>query len=228
MKRACVVLGGDRDNVRIEGYDLVICADSGYERLRKGDRPTHLVGDMDSIGASALKEAVSSGIILSIHPKEKDLSDGEAAVMTAISEGADDITIEGTFGDRSDHLLSTFHILHLIPRGIASRIRLGKDVISLIRGGEKVTIEEPPRVISLIPASTGTTVTTEGLKYALRCEKLDLGSTRGIHNEPSSERPSLTVHSGSVYLVLSGDADSEWAERGVDTSPRPISPKERP
>jgi thiamine pyrophosphokinase len=200
--KACVVLGGGSDLVEVGGYDLVICADSGYSRLKPGYLPTHLVGDMDSISPEDLEIAMAKGIATSIHPAEKDFSDGEAAISLALSEGADDLTIEGTLGNRTDHLLSTFALLHIVPATVRCRLRIGSDLIYLIRSGEEMTLKGPPPIISLVPACGGCVVSTFGTKYDLDREELGLGSTRGIHNEPVSESPRITVHSGAVFLVL--------------------------
>jgi thiamine pyrophosphokinase len=203
MKKACVVLGGGSDEVPTDGYDLVICADSGYMRLQRGKRPDYLVGDMDSIDPRSLEGAKNAGIRTILYPAAKDLSDGEAALNLALSERADDITIEGTLGDRSDHLLSTFQLLHIVPRGTACRLKLGADMILLVREGEELEIPEPAPIISLIPSCEGVVVSTSGMKYDLRSEILPMGTTRGIHNEPTGGKVGLTVHAGSVFLVLS-------------------------
>jgi thiamine pyrophosphokinase len=184
-------------------YDIVVCADSGYERLMPGRRPDYLVGDMDSIPPHMLEEARRMGVRTIVHPVDKDLSDGEAALMLAIAEGADDVTIEGTLGDRSDHLLSTFQLLHAVPRGTDCRLRLGSDMIFLVREGETRVLHGPNRIISVVPSCEGAMVSTRGMRYELDRELLPLGSTRGIHNEPTQDDPSLTVHSGAAFLVVS-------------------------
>ena len=204
MKRACVVLGGGSDAVRTDGYDLVICADSGYSRLLPGERPDYIVGDMDSIDHRSLERAKKAMIKMIIYPSDKDRSDGEAALKLALAEGADDITLEGTLGDRSDHLLTTFQLLHTVPKGIACRLKLGNDRIMLVREGEDMVITHDAPIISLVPSCEGCVVSTKGMRYDLRSEGLPLGTTRGIHNEPAGRAPTLSVHSGSVFLVLSG------------------------
>lgn len=204
MKRACVVLGGGADPVRTDTYDIVICADSGYGRLLPGKRPDYLVGDMDSIPPHMLEEARNSGVRTMVYSIDKDLSDGEAALNLAIAEGADEVTIEGTLGDRSDHLLSTFQLLHVVPRGTECRLMLGSDVIFLVREGETRVLNRPTRIISVVPSCEGAVVSTRGMRYELDRQSLPLGSTRGIHNEPTGPCPSLTVHSGAAFLVVSG------------------------
>jgi len=141
-----------------------------------------------------------------VHPRHKDLSDGEAALHLAIAAGASDITIEGTLGERSDHLLSTFHLLHLVPDGISGRLHLGKDTITLLKPGRRV-IRDPPPLISLLPASEKVRITTQGLLFPLRDEWLTMGSTRGVHNEPASGEPWVEVSDGMAYLILSPGTD---------------------
>jgi thiamine pyrophosphokinase len=134
-------------------------------------------------------------------PEEKDLSDGEAAIGVAIEEGANDITIEGTLGERTDHLLSTYHLLRMVPETIDARLHIGNDTISLLGPG-KHSISEAAPIISILPMTLMAKVRTEGLKYALIGEEIALGSTRGIHNEPASVQPMVEVIEGYVFLIL--------------------------
>ncbi|MDG6223950.1 MAG: thiamine diphosphokinase [Candidatus Thermoplasmatota archaeon] len=204
MVRACVVLGGSIEPVDTAGYDIVICADSGYSRvLGTGRRPDHLVGDMDSLDPGLLERAVTEGIDIVRYPIDKDISDGEASLKLAIDSGADLIIIEGATGSRSDHMISMFQMLESVPQDIEAWLHIGGDRIRLMREGQWMELTDPPPVISLLPVAEDVRIKTDGLRYDLDGEKLLRGSTRGIHNEASSPKPRIEVIQGSLLLVLS-------------------------
>jgi thiamine pyrophosphokinase len=203
MKRACIVLGGGDDSIYVSGFDMVICADSGYRRLSERGQATHLVGDMDSLDTSMIREARDLEVDIRLFPIDKDLSDGEAALIVAIEEGADEIVIEGTMGDRSDHLLSTFFLLQAVPTHVKASLHMGNDTIILLRPGPPVVMNDPPRVISILSATEEVKVSTWGLRFSLSGEILKKGSTRGIHNEAVSELPKVQVLEGMAFLILS-------------------------
>lgn len=204
MVRACVVLGGSTEPVNTAGYDIVICADSGYSRVMdSGRKPDHLVGDMDSLDPGLLERAMNEGIDIVRYPLDKDISDGEASLKLAIDSGADLIVIEGATGSRSDHLISMFNMLESIPQNIEAWLHIGGDRIRLVRGGEWLELSDPPPVISLLPVTEDVLLRTDGLRYDLDGEKLHRGSTRGIHNEALSPTPRIKVIKGALLLVLS-------------------------
>jgi len=199
-----VVLGGEDAQVTISGYDMVICADSGYRRIStQGQRPTHLIGDMDSLDEASLADAAARGIDIIRYPEEKELSDGEAALLLAIEKGSTEVTIMGTLGSRSDHLLSTYLLLSRIPKGTKGELRIGDDRILLVREGETVDIQGECRIISLVPYCEGTVISTLGLRYHLDRETLEYGTTRGIHNEKVGPAASVEVLSGGAFLIIS-------------------------
>ena len=204
MVRACVVLGGSTEPVNTAGYDIVICADSGYSRVMDtGRRPDHLVGDMDSLDPGLLERAVTEGVDIVRYPLDKDISDGEASLKLAIDSGADFIVLEGATGSRSDHLISTFQMLETIPSSIEAWLHIGGDRIRLMREGQRLELSDPPPVISLLPVTEDVLLKTDGLRYDLVGEKLHRGSTKGIHNEALSPTPRIEVIRGTLLLVLS-------------------------
>src|SRR5205823_14427089 len=97
----------------IASADLVIAADSGAATaLQHGCPPAIIVGDFDSLDpltAQQLQEQGSRGIAV---PVEKDETDTELAVRTAIKQGATAITILGWLGGaRFDHTMANILLL---------------------------------------------------------------------------------------------------------------------
>ena len=92
---------------RPEEGDLVIAADAGYRNATlMGVHINLLIGDFDSLGM--IPDDVDEVLRL---PTEKDDTDTQIAVDTAIERGADEIVIVGSTSGRLDHAMSTLAIL---------------------------------------------------------------------------------------------------------------------
>ena len=91
-----------------EKDDLIIAADAGYLTAKEmGIVPDVLLGDFDTLG----ERNIPDGIECLRVPREKDDTDTQLAVRTAIERGAKEIVIIGGLGGRIDHTLSTLAIL---------------------------------------------------------------------------------------------------------------------
>ena len=93
--------------------DLIIAADSGYLGAQKlGIRPDILLGDFDSLGDVKTPDSVKRLQV----PSEKDFTDTQLAVDTAIKNGATEIVIIGGLDGRLDHTLSNLAILEQLSK----------------------------------------------------------------------------------------------------------------
>jgi thiamine pyrophosphokinase len=184
---------------------LIIGADSGGATLLAlGVTPHLLVGDMDSIGADAFDSLKKKGVeIIEVSP-EKDFTDSELAVKTALDRGATDLVIFGAIGDRLDHTLANISLLEYAQeRRAAARIvtedqeayLLTADVVNPIPGEIGSTVS----LISLSDPTTG--VTTHDLKYPLKEASLELLSPLGVSNEISGPNPWVEFWEGRLLLV---------------------------
>ena len=91
-----------------KGGDLCIAADVGYQNaLKLGVKIDILLGDFDSLGTPPPDKQLE---ILTV-PAEKDFTDTQLAVQTALERGADDIVIIGGLSGRLDHTLSSLAIM---------------------------------------------------------------------------------------------------------------------
>jgi thiamine pyrophosphokinase len=189
----------------IKDAGLIIAADSGGEALLLlGIVPDILVGDMDSIGADVFAEISGRGARVIEVPPEKDFTDTELAVRTALDRGAKEIVICGALGGRLDHTLANISLLVLAQeRGVTARIvtedqeayLLAADVVNTIAGAIGKTVS----LIALSDPTTG--VTTHDLKYPLREANLTLLSPLGVSNEISGPNPYVEFWEGRLLLV---------------------------
>lgn len=86
----------------------LIAADSGLDAaIDAGLTCTRLVGDLDSVSASARMWAYAHGVAIDEHPTDKDSTDTELALTEAATTGTDGLLLVGGVGDRIDHLLGT-------------------------------------------------------------------------------------------------------------------------
>src|SRR5207248_10309388 len=99
---AVVVADGDlapEDADVARKADLIIAADGGARWLEGQElRPHLVVGDLDSLDEPTIERLLGSGARITRHPAEKDASDTELALATAVASGADRIGVRGAFG----------------------------------------------------------------------------------------------------------------------------------
>ncbi len=81
--------------------DFPVAVDGGLHHLKRlGIKPQLLIGDLDSVSAGELAEAMDAGIEIQRFPPEKDQTDLELALEYALKAGYAQIVIAYPFGDR--------------------------------------------------------------------------------------------------------------------------------
>jgi thiamine pyrophosphokinase len=174
----------------------VICADGGARHAAKlGLEPHFVVGDMDSLPkplpASWRKTVYWCDF-------DESRSDFEKALDFARDIGCDRLYVAGATGGRLDHELVNVSVaaregrrapLAMVGRGVAQLVGPGRCPVPAAKG----------KTFSLLAAGGPALVTLAGARYPLKRSRLVPGS-RGLSNL-SAGSPSLTVHSGWVWLV---------------------------
>ncbi len=214
--RALVVTGGRledafaEDYIRRHAWDMAIAVDSGMGFFcRSGRTPDYIVGDFDSADPKELSHFAREGKakILRFEP-EKDETDTEIAIRTAIGKGCDSIHLLGATGSRIDHVMGNIHLLGMaMERGAEcvmadpnNRIRLARSSFSLSRG------EQYGTYVSLFPFTPqvrGLTLT--GFKYPLRDAVLECYHSLGVSNEIVGERAEVSFREGTLLVIESRD-----------------------
>jgi thiamine pyrophosphokinase len=189
----------------LQPADLLIAADGGgHHFLTLGLTPAVIIGDCDSIKATALDALVRAGAQLIRHPVDKDQTDLELALDYAIDQKCDEILVFGALGGRWDQSLANL-LLTGIKRLATIPIRLidGPQTALVIRGGETLPLTGAPGdTISLIPlASAASGIYTTGLQYPLADESLPFGTTRGISNRLQGERAEISLAEGLLICI---------------------------
>ena len=211
-----IFIGGDppHPNVRqhLPADAFVIAADSGYAHaIAMGFVPNELVGDMDSITAVDLSDARDSNILISQFPTDKDLTDTEIAITSAIARQSTHITVVSGGGDRFDHVLGMVHSLASCALTVDTTLLIGTARVSYATYTKEFRITtQPGDTISLIPIGGAATVTTTGLQWELDHDTLQSFSSRGVSNIATGESVSISVTDGSLaviepFFINSGD-----------------------
>ena len=207
--RAIIIAGGQAESQGWQRWvregDWIIGADGGAARaLSWGLRPDLVIGDMDSLPEAARAVLVSEGCRFIEHPRAKDETDLELALVHAVREGAKEITVLGALGGRLDHSLANILLLTLPSlAGVSVRIAEGEQQALLARGGEVVDLEGARGdLVSLVPlGGDARGVTTRGLAWSLEEDTLRFGSSRGVSNEMTANKAGIQVGEGLLLIV---------------------------
>ena len=206
--KALIYTGGHIDPSNItehpKGEDLCIAADAGYRNaLTLGVKPTIVLGDFDSLGDCDLPKETERMQV----PAEKDFTDTQLAVDTAIQKGATEIVIIGGLDGRLDHTLSNLAILEdLHQRKIHAIITDGKNRVRYVHSTSTLIAKSGFRYVSLLTLSEKAKgVDIEGCKYPLKNATLNRNFQYAVSNEITGNCALISVRKGGVYIVESAE-----------------------
>lgn len=184
--------------------DMVIAADSGAATaLQFGYTPAVVVGDFDSLEALPLQQLQARGSQFARVAAEKDETDTELAVLTAIERGATAITILGALGGaRFDHTMANVMLLAAFESP-AMRIVDGPSTCWLLHGPGSTEISgHSGDLLSLIPLTAEASgISTANLYYPLHGETLRFGKPRGVSNVLTADRATVSLQSGLLLVI---------------------------
>lgn len=202
MSKAVIICAG-----RIEKYDyiktfigegdFVICADGGYEHAMKmGVEPNLTVGDFDSYRDDV------KGEVRRFNP-EKDYTDSDIAVKTALEMGFDTIVLLGATGTRMDHTLANIGLLeYILQNGKEGYLADDDNIITVINKDSVIERCEGWH-LSLIPIGEVKGVTLENLKYPLEDYTLSFAQARAVSNEFTDKDAVIRIKEGSLIVIKS-------------------------
>lgn len=190
-----------------EKGDLIIAADAGYLTAKEMRiTPDILLGDFDTLG----EENVPDGIECSRVPAEKNETDTQLAVQTAIERGAGEIVIIGGLSGRIDHTLSTLAILEDLWERKEGRIYAtltdGKNRVRFIRNSGTILPRSQYRYFSLIAADEVVKgVTLDGCKYPLKNGRISRRHQWAVSNEIDGNCALIEIKRGGAWIIESVD-----------------------
>ncbi|MBQ9087122.1 MAG: thiamine diphosphokinase [Clostridia bacterium] len=185
-----------------KGDDLCIAADSGYENaLALGEKVHLLLGDFDSLRATDIPRETERLQV----PAEKDFTDTQLAVDTALKKGATEICIVGGLDGRLDHTLSNLAILEdLHAKKIYATITNGYNRVRYIESTSTLVARSGFRYLSLLCLSEKAKgVSIEGCKYPLKNAALTRSFQYAVSNEITGNCALVSVRKGGIYIIES-------------------------
>ena len=206
-RHTLIFIGGDppHPNVRqhLPSDAYVIAADSGYAHaVAMGFQPDELVGDMDSITAVDLSDARDSNILITQFPANKDLTDTEIAIASALKHDSSHVTVVSGGGDRFDHILGMVHSLASIARTVCTTLLIGRARVSYVSYTKEFKFDtQAGTIVSLLPIGRDATVTTTGLQWELENDTLQSFASRGVSNIATGTSVSISVTEGCLAVI---------------------------
>ncbi|MSO16047.1 MAG: thiamine diphosphokinase [Ilumatobacteraceae bacterium] len=202
-----IFIGGDpphpnvRQHLPTDAY--VIAADSGYAHaIALGFMPNELVGDMDSITSIDLIDAHDSNVLITQFPADKNLTDTEIAISSALTRLSSHISVVSGGGDRFDHVLGMVHSLALCAETVDTTLFIGTARVSYASYTREFHLDTQARdIISLIPLGGDTIVTTTGLQWELTSDRLQSFASRGVSNIATGTAVSISVDNGTLAII---------------------------
>ena len=208
--KSYIFIGGEVDKSALETAipenALVIAADSGYDNAKKlgyAERCDFIVGDFDSTKERAF---CSRAKIVRV-PAEKDETDTQLAINTAIENGADEFYIVGGLSGRLDHTLSNLYLLEELSKaGAYATICDGKNRVRYLKERSSFLIQKSDyKYFGLIPADNEIKgVTIAGAKYPLNNAKLEKSNPSfAISNEVIENFAMVSAKKGGLFVIES-------------------------
>ena len=187
--------------------DLCIAADSGYANAKRlGVTPDILVGDFDSLSDEDKSNIPANTKIITV-PAEKDFTDTQLAVKTALENGAKSIVIIGGLDGRLDHTLSNLAILeNLYANNVRAIITNGANRTRYIKSSSELIARSNFKYLSVIARDEKVKgVSVDGCKYPLKNATLSSKFQYAISNEILKNCALISVKRGGIYIVESAD-----------------------
>jgi thiamine pyrophosphokinase len=188
--------------------DMVVAADAAGEWcVSLGRVPDIAIGDFDSAVQGAADRLRAAGASVVQLPRAKDLSDLDAAVDTAIAEGAEALTLTAAFTARVDHTLGAFGSLARAGARIRADAREPGWTALVVSASRPVSIDlAAGTLFSVLSPTSVSGVTITGARFPLHASDLDPLSSRGLSNEALGGNVCVRVTEGILLVVVQAES----------------------
>ncbi|HEY8393061.1 MAG TPA: thiamine diphosphokinase [Capillibacterium sp.] len=213
-KRAIIVGGGPLHEGLLRtalaaGYDLLLAVDGGGRPLADlGFQPQLLVGDFDSLPPAYQTFFMDKGVERLAYPPEKDWTDLEIGLNHLSAKGFGEFLVFGALGGRLDHTMANLSLLYSLRRRRGYQLVCfgAEQAVTLLTAEESIKIFPfPGGHFSLLPfPETARGVSIRNAKYPLVRATLELGTTRGVHNEFLTGPAEVCLEDGAALVIVEG------------------------
>lgn len=182
-----------------EQKPVIISADGASNKLYNWKIiPDYITGDLDSISLYALKYFKKNNV--RIKPvKEQEHNDFEKCIMLGLTKKTKDITVLGFGGKRADHILNNFSVMKKYYKKCKIKL-IDKDFE--ISFAKKITDFQCKKgdTVSIMAFPKAEGITTHGLQYSLKNQKLELGIREGALNKAVSSKVRIEFKKGDLLI----------------------------
>lgn len=180
----------------IKNAKTLISTDGSANKLKKhGFDPTFVIGDMDSI--TNVKEFTNSEFL---HIPKQDNTDLEKVFDYCIDSMLKEVIVLGATGIRDDLALANMLLLMKYQKSLKIKMITDNYLIECIKG-KRIFNSFLGQHVSLIAVYRVKSVTTRGLKYALKRQSLS-PSGHGVSNLSDGDK--FTIRSSNKILLFRG------------------------
>jgi thiamine pyrophosphokinase len=180
---------------------MVLAADGGANHLaRIGVRPDAVVGDLDSIRPEVRRWIGEERMVART---DQDVTDLQKTLAYAFDErGAERVTILAATAGRLDHAVENLALLGRWSGRGEVELRDARHRIVAV-AGTRTLPTAAGQTVSLVPLGRCGRIWTEGLRWKLDGEPLDVTGRSGVSNVADGRRIELRVEDGTVLVFLS-------------------------
>ncbi len=189
----------------IQNVNLVIAADSGLHTAQKLNmRVDVVIGDFDSVDATALARATTRGAQTIRHSTDKDFTDLESALLFAADKKSERIVIVTAGGGRLDHQFGVVAAM-FNPKLRETNVEALWNNAHLFALQGPTTCEFAVAIGDTIGlqsfSNKSERIFTTGLRWQLNDETLANFETRGVGNIATADQVSVTVKLGQLIVT---------------------------
>jgi len=217
--KIAIVTGGTIEDLswlkaQLSRYDLLLAVDRGLEAIEAlGLIPDLIIGDFDSYRGDQVTQARYPEAQILTFSSVKDWTDTELALRKAVElcgseDGEAVIDLFGAFGGRIDHTFANLMLLASLEQK-NPRIRAldpDNEVERLFPGIYRLNRREGWNV-SVLSLNEAALVTLSGFEYDGERLRVRRAGTLGVSNRLREAEGSVTVHSGTIFLMQCRDRE---------------------
>ncbi|MFC4404622.1 thiamine diphosphokinase [Gracilibacillus xinjiangensis] len=211
MKIGIVAGGPEKSLADLSTYndiiDIWVGADKGSAYITKHQLSLDIaIGDFDSVSNKEIVNIRKQAKRFKQYPVEKDETDLELAVRTALSYKPEMVYFFGVTGGRLDHELVNIQLLYqLLKKDVKAVIVDNSNQLSLHMPGEHKVMKDSDReYISFLPFTHHVEgLTLEGFYYPLSNKTIEWGTTLCVSNQIINDIGTFSFHDGILILIKS-------------------------
>jgi thiamine pyrophosphokinase len=184
---------------KIKKNTILISADGASNILHNWKIiPDYIIGDLDSITPKAKLFFKIKKVPIK-HISEQEYTDFEKCIKFALSKNIKDITVIGYGGKRSDHTLNNFSVMKRYY--YKCRIKLIDEDFEIFFTPKSIELNcKRGDTVSLMAMPKAEGITTHGLQFPLRNEKLEFGIREGALNKATDRKVKIEFKKGDLLI----------------------------